>query len=153
MTMISHRTPAAAVMLPFILCAVLFVNCAKEVKKAPQPDICAPGIGDGPRVEFEKEGFISVDVYRVVIVEPESVFDATAATKTARMRALSSLQKFLQSRDMVVDQNVTARLLALIDESGRLGESSVNGGGRCVYYFDITRPRLADYVLSISRKR
>ncbi len=129
------------------------MHCAREVKKPAQPDICAPVIGDRPRVAFESEGFISADLYRVVIVEPESVFDAANATKTARMRALSSLQKYLQSRGMVVDRNVTARLHALIDESGRLGESTANGGNRCVYYFDITRPRLEDYVLSISRRR
>ena len=141
-------------LLPLLAAAVVTgLYCAKEVKKPVQPDICPPSIGTGPRVEFEKEGFISADLYRIVIVEPEGGAEITAAEKTARMRALSSLQKYLQSKDMVVDQNVTARLLALIDESGRLGRSTSNGGGRCVYYFDIERPRLADYVLSISRKR
>ncbi|HSV98470.1 MAG TPA: hypothetical protein VLM75_16235 [Spirochaetota bacterium] len=147
------RATAAAVIIPLLAFIVFFFNCAKEVRKPSQVDICPPTIGDGPRVMFEKEGFMSADVYRVVIVEPERVFDAAAAAKTARIRALSSLQKYLQSRDMVVDQNVTARLLALIDESGHIGESTANGAGRCVYYFDITRPRLAEYVLSISRKR
>ncbi|MBP7603216.1 MAG: hypothetical protein KBA15_04775 [Spirochaetes bacterium] len=141
-------------LLPLLAAAVVTgLYCAKEVKKPVQPDICPPTIGTGPRVEFEKEGFISADLYRIVIVEPEGGAEIAAAEKTARMRALSSLQKYLQSKDMVVDQNVTARLLALIDESGRLGRSTSNGGGRCVYYFDIERPRLADYVLSISRKR
>lgn len=141
-------------LLPLLAAAVVTgLYCAKEVKKPVQPDICPPSIGTGPRVEFEKEGFISADLYRIVIVEPEGGAGIAAAEKTARMRALSSLQKYLQSKDMVVDQNVTARLLALIDESGRLGRSTSNGGGRCVYYFDIERPRLADYVLSISRKR
>ncbi len=153
--MSSHRTPAAAaaVLLPLLAFTVIFLNCAREVKKADPVDICPPTIGDGPRVKFANEGFINADVYRVVIVQPEIVFDAAAASKTARIRALSSLQKYLQSRDMVVDQNVTARLLALIDECGHIGEPTSNDGGSCVYYFDITRPRLVDYVLSISRKR
>ena len=141
-------------LLPVLAAAAVTVFfCAKEVKTPTQPDICPPTIGTEPRVEFEKEGFISADLYRIVIVEPEGGAEISATEKTARMRALSSLQKYLQSNDMVVDQNVTARLLALIDESGRLRTSTASDGGRCVYYFDIERPRLADYVLSISRKR
>lgn len=150
--------PRTSAVFPAVLICVLSFaladqRCSKEVRQMDRPDICPPSIGDGPRIEFEKEGFISADLYRVVIVEPEDDAGAAFAEKTARIRALGSLQKYLQSKDMVIDHNVTARLLALIEESGRLVRSTSEGGARCVYYFDISKPRLSDYVLSISRKK
>ncbi len=103
--------------------------------------------------EYLDEGFISEDVFRVVIVIPQgSTEDITVIEKRAKQRALMSLQKYLTSRNMTVDQKMRRKLLHLA-EGGTLSKRDDTCETRQVYLFQINRRNLKHHVDSIPTGR
>lgn len=104
-------------------------------------------------LEYEHEGFIGENVYRIVIVVPHYILESKQSDieKTARMRALSSLQKYLASQDKQVDHNITAELLSLIEKNGNLSTGHSMSKSRDIYYYDIKKERLKEYLLDLKR--
>ena len=105
--------------------------------------------------EYFKEGFISREVYRVVIVEPrdETGFSKSEIEKKAKKRTLISLQKYLMTKEGTINQNVNAALLNLIEESGTLQDSPEKQETRDVYLFEIKKDNLKRYVDDLVYKR
>lgn len=103
--------------------------------------------------EYLKEGFISEDVFRVVIVIPQgSNDDITSIEKRAKQRALMSLQKYLTSQNMTVDQKTRTKLLHLT-KGGTLTKRDDTCETRQVYLFQINRRNLKHHVDSIPLRR
>jgi hypothetical protein len=105
-------------------------------------------------LEYEKEGFISNDTFRIVIVNPEGVpIDSAEIEKIARQRALMSLQKHLSSSERIIDQNTRAKLLNLIEQNGKLTRHEEGSKTRDVYFFDIKKDDLNGYLNSCAPRR
>ncbi len=94
--------------------------------------------------EYDKEGFISPDLYRIVIVKPKGSGNSSIAyvKRSAKRRALVSLQKYIASNNGIISQNTKAKLLNLIDEYGELSKEDTVYESRYVYHFDIRKPDL-----------
>jgi|GEM_PF-405119 len=123
--------------------------CAKKIRKT------VPDTKTDFHPEYDHEGFINDDHFRIIIIEPRLAGESHRPTieKTARQRALASLQKYLLSQDRVVDQNATAELISIIDENGRLIDTGCDNRNRVIYYYEIRAERLRDRIDRISKKR
>jgi hypothetical protein len=149
------RFTAGIPFLTAMMAALLTLGCAKEVRHNAVPDVKAPDKIDAFCPEFEQEGFISGDLYRIVVVVPKGADPAeiSSVEKTARQRALSSLQKFLISQDRVVDQNITAELLRLLESGGALEDTHCKSESRDIFYYNVKKENLRGFILGIARKR
>ncbi|TAL39073.1 MAG: hypothetical protein EPN93_03080 [Spirochaetes bacterium] len=149
-------TALTAALLMSALFALLPVQCTCD--KIGGPETVNNGrLPDNNKTappEFEQEGFIGDGVYRVIIIQPaETAPKGSVLEDTARQRALSSLQKYLIAQDRIVDANVTAELNALIARHGTLAEQPSTRDTRRLYYFDVRKDRLKEYLNTTTRKR
>ncbi len=138
------------------LMAFLPVQCT--CGKPPETDVVRNGVlpdhNKTVAPEYEQEGFIDDGLYRIVIIQPaDAARKASALEDTARQRTLSSLQKYLISQNRIVDANATAELNALIAQHGTLAEQPSTKDTRRIYYFDVRKERLKDYLNATTRKR
>ena len=94
--------------------------------------------------EYDREGFITPDLYRVVIVKPRDSANISLkyVKRSAKSRALISLQKYIVSNNGTISQNTRAVLLNLINDHGKLNEEISRYKSRNVYHFDIKKPAL-----------
>ncbi len=146
----------SAFCLPVLLLAAsISFYCAKEVRQKPVNGVKAPDKIETFCPSFEEEGFINGSVYRIVIVVPKGSAgaDMSSMIKTAKLRALSSLQKFLISESRIVDQNTTAELLSLLEGRGKLENTNCPTESRDIYYYTVERDNLREYILSLAKKR
>ena len=152
MERVKRKRPGALVMVALI--ALAFCSWCAAPKVAP-PDVAAPVTPDAFCPEYDQEGFINPNLYRVVIVEPRGAGETEirSVTEKARLRALSSMQKYLLAHDRAVDQNVTAELLSLVERHGTLEDKGCASATRYIYYFNINKENLQDHLSAISRKR
>ena len=139
-----------------ILSTALYPSCSrnvqtdeKEVKK--ETKIIQPLYDP----QYEKEGFVSKNVYRVVIVADQNIGeeDMDIVKDQAKKRLLSSLQKYIHSQNKTVSQNTTAHLLNLIDSSGTLMKQDKFTVKSSVFFFDINKDNIKRYVDSIPQMR
>ena len=105
--------------------------------------------------EYEKEGFITNDLFRVVIVEPKGgkESDRKEIQKTAERRALSSMEKYLVENGIMDDRNAKAVLLNLIGDNGKLKEAPLESATRTVYLFDVEKPDLKQQLDNLPKAR
>jgi hypothetical protein len=105
--------------------------------------------------EYEKEGFITKNLFRVVIVEPKGgrESDINEIKKTAERRALSSMEKYLVENRIMVNRNAKAVLLNLIGDHGKLKEAPLESATRTVYLFEIEKPDLKQQIDNLPRAR
>ena len=105
--------------------------------------------------EYEKEGFITKDLFRVVIIEPKGgkEADRKEIRKTAERRALSSMEKYLVENGIMADRNAKAVLLNLISDNGRLKEALLESATRTVYLFDVEKPDLKQQLDNLPKAR
>ncbi len=142
--------------LAFILGSSLFalISCTKDA--VVQRD---EGVGEikqiGNYMEYEKEGFITKDLFRVVIVEPRGGKepDSKEIRKTAERRALSSMEHYLVENGIMDDRNAKAVILNLIGDHGKLKEAPLESGTRTVYLFDIEKPDLKQQIDNLPKAR
>lgn len=101
--------------------------------------------------KYLAEGFITGDLYRVVIVSPKEVSADMDALKTrATNRARVSLERSLAAENIVCDRNMKAAILTIIDRSGQMVKKEIENSRYTVYYFDITRKNIKGYFKNIS---
>jgi hypothetical protein len=141
----------------WIICAValMIASCAKEtVKNNGNSGDEIPFSELDIEQKFLAEGFISDDLYRVVIVTPrESVNVDTASIKTRAVnRARVSLERSLVADNIPCDRNTKAAILLLIDRSGQLISKDIEHKRYVVYYFDITRKNMKNYFKNLAAK-
>lgn len=132
----------------------LFVSCTKNIVVQKDEGINQIKQIDKYR-EYEKEGFITKDLFRVVIVEPKGgqESDKMEIKKTAERRALSSMEKYLVENRIMADRNAKAVLLNLIGDHGKLKESPLKSETRTVYFFDVEKPDLKQQLDNLPRAR
>ena len=134
---------------------LMAVSCTKEKVK--------PNTNNGDEIplseldiekKFLAEGFITGDLYRVVIVSPKEAATETDALKTkATNRARVSLERSLSAENIECDRNVKTAILNLIERSGELIKKDVGSSKYSVYYFDITRKNIKGYFKNVSTQR
>jgi hypothetical protein len=105
--------------------------------------------------KYLAEGFISGDLYRVVIVTPKEAdaADMDAITARARKRARVSLEQSLAAINIPRDRNTRAEILKVIDTNGRLEKKDFETVKYDIYYFDISKKNLKNYLKNASTQR
>lgn len=139
------------------MASVMCVSCSKEVAKndggKPERDISLD------KVDIEKkylaEGFISNDLYRVVIVSPKEAGsgDLEWIKDKAKNRARVSLEQNLRGSDIPFDRNTKAEIINLINSNGELSKKDIDHQRYNVYYFDITKKNMKNYLKNVSSQR
>jgi hypothetical protein len=146
-----------------VICAVAVlaaVSCTREKVKPNNNSNINNGGQDVPLSEldidkkFLAEGFITGDLYRVVIVSPQEAATDMDALKTRAMnRARVSLERSLSAESIESDRTVKTAILNLIERSGALVKKDIENSRYAVYYFDITRKNIKGYFKNISSQR
>ncbi len=155
-----NKVITLAVSLTFLF---LISACTKqvvsEIKKDQLPSQKTETHTNIKKNEIEKryltEGFISIDVFRVIILAPEEecLNNLKEIEYRARKRAEASLQKFLVSKDRIIDQNTRATILNLINSHGKLQAKDIHCQGNNVFYFDIKKSNLKRHLKRITSSR
>lgn len=153
------RATTTRCVLPLLLAAILALaptSCKKEVrigKPVTDKDNCP--VNPPLLQEFMKEGFISGDTYRIVVVSPkDGVCDSPKEIENiARKRALASLQKYLMEKRNAAGHNINAEILNLINHSGTLVDTRAKCETREVYHFDIRRNNIRQYIDGLPDRR
>lgn len=151
-----RRTVSPAAIVAWCLVVpVFFTGCAKKIKRADPVNINVPDNKIDFLPEYDMEGFISDDHFRIIIIEPKGASEPhlPAIEKTGRQRALASLQKYLLSRERVVDRNATAALISIIGENGKLVGSGSDSESRLLFYYEIRMEGLRERIDRLSKKR
>jgi hypothetical protein len=138
------------------ICAAATLVCLSCSKEKIKPD----GGNEIPLSEldieqkFLAEGFITNDLYRVVIVSPkDAAQDAGALRTRASNRARVSLERSLSAENIECDRAVKTAVLNLIERSGQLVQKEIGSTRYSVYYFDITRKNIRGYFKNVSSQR
>jgi hypothetical protein len=130
-------------------------SCTKEVQRDNDTgSVDLPHTDLDIEKRFLEEGFITDDLFRVVIVTTkEGSSDMAALKKRASNRALVSLERSLTAENIPSDRNVKAAILGLIDKSGQLVKKEIEHKRYNVFYFDITRKNMVTYFRNIASQR
>lgn len=141
------------------LCATMQCSCSRNIPKDDKKEFNETKVTDSLKQsdydpQFEKEGFIAKNVYRVVIVTDKNFSDKDldSVKETAQKRSLTSLQKYLQSQNKSVTQNTTAHLLNLILDNGALEMKKDLTDKHTVFFFDVKKSDVKRYVDSLPQK-
>ncbi len=146
-----------AIFLSLVLISLLYISCTREVKKE-APEI-EKGMDKGVKEEivkdYIKEGFISTDTFRIIIIQPRECDDERERIeKSAQQRAFISLQKYLSSIDKTINNNTRVKLLNLTKQNGSLKILEEKCDRRkIVYTFEIKKVNLKHYIDTISERR
>jgi hypothetical protein len=148
-----HVKYAAYSAAALALSALLSVSCAKTIREDHHG--ARPVKADAPdSEEFKQEGFINGDLFRIVIVTPkEENTPAGEIESAAKRRAFVSLQKYLASKNSIINQNVNAMLLNLVEKDGTLKPLNREHPTRKVYFYEVQRANLRQYVNGLAEKR
>src|SRR5512138_1178439 len=112
--------------IPVSCICLLFSMCGTNQPQngTKQPDVKKPADNTTDKPDFrhyEKEGFITKDIFRVIVVQP---FDSSTSDsdieKQARNKAISSLKKHIVSVGLMPEANADAELINLINDSGKI---------------------------------
>lgn len=111
---------------------------------------------DSLKEVFSREGFISRDLFRVVIVRPaESDGNhISQVEKLGQKRAYMTLKNHLLSQERIITPNVEAKLLNLVNNYGKV--SCMNNDTcvtRKVFYFEIRKENLQSYIDRMAQRR
>jgi hypothetical protein len=110
-------------------------------------------------VDIEKkyltEGFITGDLYRVVIITPKEtgLDDSEAITNKARKRAQVSIEQNLAGSDIPCDRNTRAEIINLINQNGQLSKKDIEHRRYNVYYYDISKKNIKNYLKNVASQR
>ena len=142
---------SALFVMMFILC---ITSCSRNIATEPDKNISKKKSTYDFDPIYQKEGFIEKNIFRVVIVTIKSQKDTDmdSIKDTAKKRSLSTLQKYLQENNKIINQNTTAQLLNLIEFNGSLKQKENISENHNIYYFDIEKQDVKRYVESVSQK-
>lgn len=132
-----------------LLVAASFSACKKEqVKGGASTDGTETQQTD--LKQFEQEGFISRDTFRVIIVQPS---DSTMSTedigKQLQTKALLSLKRYITASGKSLSKNTDASLLNLINGSGKT--TPYKDSVRTIYALEISKGNCKGYVDSLGK--
>ena len=136
--------------------ALALFSCSKETRKASVTDAAEIPLSE---VDIEKkylsEGFISPDLYRIVIVmtKDQSSTVPDAVLYKAKKRAQVSLERTMNASGTQADRNIRAEILSLIDQNGSLSRKEIEHRRYNVFYFDIIKQNLKNHLKNISASR
>ena len=132
-----------------LLVAASFSACKKEqVKGGASTD--GSGTQQTDLKQFEQEGFISRDTFRVIIVQPsDSTMSAEDTGKQLQTKALLSLKRYITASGKSLSQNTDASLLNLIHDSGKT--TPYKDSVRTIYVLDISKGNCKGYVDSLGK--
>jgi len=140
--------------------SLIFTCCKKQVKeetKIPvdkKIEVVTPEDDEIPK-EYLKEGFVSKDTFRVVILSTKDDCESNVdeIRKKAEKRAEVTLQKYLISVNKVVDQNARAEILKLINENGDFSKRDEECKKNNVFFFDIKKKLIKNQVEKFGTER
>lgn len=145
------RTKTAAFLITAIAFLVFF-SCGKDQIKndtsssvKPSPSASAKSAVNGNGERYENEGFITANIYRVMIVAlSDGNIDEKEYDKQARNKAVASLKKYLASRNKSLTANTNAQILNLIADYGTVKQVFVEG--KRLFILDIDKQGLREQV-------
>ena len=133
---------------------VSFFHCNSPIQRVDAekktiPDECLKEV-------FSQEGFISSDLFRVVIVKPAEAEGnhISQVESLGKKRAYMTLKNHLLSQERIITPNVDAKLLNLVSNYGKI--RSVNKDAittRNVFYYEIERENLKSYIERMAQHR
>jgi hypothetical protein len=136
-----------------VLFGTLLLSCGKDAIKdngtnpSPAPTLVPDAIPT-PSVlieRYENEGFITRDLYRVIIVKPANLsVDEADLERQARAKAIASLKKYISASGKSLTSNTNAEILNLIGNSGTIKKVRVED--KVLFILDINRPGCRAYV-------
>lgn len=106
--------------------------------------------------EFSREGFISRDLFRVVIVKPSEAEGnhILQVEKLGKKRAYMTLKNYLLSNERIVTPNVNAQLLNLVNNFGKIKcyekDTCLT---RKVFFYEIEKENIQGYIDRIAQHR
>jgi hypothetical protein len=139
----------------FILISIISLTTLMCDKKQVKNNTVIPANKSDPIVEerfYEQEGFISKDLYRVIIVRP---YDSTTTDpeieKLVKNKALTSLKKYLSSLGKPVTKNTDSEILNLISDYGKIIPHDDKKHSRTIFALDIMKSGCKAYVEGLSK--
>ena len=147
------KHPHRIVPVTIFVMTLFIISCSKDIQKKSEK-LDTPDDQDLMVLEYQKEGFISPDRYRVIVVVPAG-YDTTPSLieKMAQQRAVLSLRKYLMSRDIPVNRNAQAYILNVVENHGILKKHETSGSTRYCFFFDIRKDNLKHSLDHIGQKR
>jgi hypothetical protein len=133
---------------PVILTVLLVSGCTQttEIRDTPQNQQNKPVLIE----QYEQEGFLSKDLYRVIIVKPfGSNITNDELEKQVKSKAIASLKKYITSNRKSLTANTNADILNLINNSGTIRE--YNDSTRNLFILDIKKPGCRSFVDSLGQ--
>ncbi len=142
----------AAIMLAAAATLLPPLSCAGKNTRVDDGDI--PLADSTIEKKYLAEGFISADLFRVVIIATKDAgASELAALRTrAKNRARISLERNLTEENIRIDANMKAEILNLIEENGQLARKDIGHSRYHVYYFNITKKNIKTYLKNISSR-
>jgi hypothetical protein len=137
--------------------ALFPLSCSKGTTKNDGPKIDTEISLDSVDIEkkYLAEGFITSDLYRVVIITPKEAGrdDTEAITNKARKRAQVSIEQNLAGSDIPYDRNTRAEIINLINQNGQLSKKDIEHRRYNVYYYEITKKNMKNYLKNVASQR
>ncbi len=106
--------------------------------------------------KYLDEGFITSDLYRVVIISPKEAGmadDIETVTKKAKKKARLAIEYDLSGSNIQCDRNTRAEIINLINQNGQLSKKDIEHRRYNVFYYDIIRKNMKNYLKSIASQR
>lgn len=132
-----------------LCCAAGITACKKEqIKGGPAGSGSESQQSD--LKQFEQEGFVSRDSFRVIIVQPaDSTMAIEDINKQLQTKALLSLKRYITSAGKSLSQNTDASLLNLIHDSGKT--TPYKDSARTIYVLEISKANCKGYVDTLGK--
>lgn len=131
-----------------------FFHCNSPIQRADTEKKTIPN--DCLKEVFSQEGFISRDLFRVVIVKPsESEGNNISQVESlGKKRAYMTLKNHLLAQERIITPNVDAKLLNLVSNYGKIRRINKDAiTTRNVFYYEIERENLKSYIENMAQHR
>jgi hypothetical protein len=146
------KTIFARIMLIAVIVTLQTMSCTKKNNMVDDGEISLSDINIEKK--YLAEGFISGDLFRVVIVTlKDSGAELGSIRSRAKNRARVSLERSLTEDNIPSDRNMKAEILNIIEQNGHLARKDIEHRRYNVYYFDVTKKNMKNYLKNISSQR
>jgi hypothetical protein len=143
----------ASIALITTVMALQSLSCTKKSARIDNGEI--PLTDTNIEKKYLAEGFITGDLFRVVIVAPKDsgAPELTAIRNRAKNRARVSLERSLAGENIPSDRNMRAEILNLIEHNGQLARKDIEHSRYNVYYFNVTKKNMKNYLKNITSRK
>jgi len=137
-----------SVLIPASLVILFFYGCTQT------SEIRDKGQNQQPKQvqteKYEQEGFITKDLYRVIIVKPAgSQTSSDELEKQLRIKVISSIKKYITSKGKSLTANANAEILNLVNTSGTIRE--FRDSTRDLFILDVAKQGCRPFVDSLGQ--